>query len=234
MRKISRRSFVEHAVVGAAALGAAVTSADAQLVYKSSDWKLAEFDRLLKDPSRVKQVFDEIQIGDGRFLNNMKNSLNGLRFGFDVPVDQIKMIGALHGPANMMNFDDTVWQKYRVGEWLKVTDPKTGQPAVRNIFYPSKSAPAHGATEDPNDENSSYQDASIQTLQARGVQFLCCHTATEEQAKALIKLQDLKQQREEIVKDLLSHLHPGVLVVPAMVSALALLQSEGRWTYVTV
>jgi hypothetical protein len=234
VRKISRRSFVEHAVVGAAALGAVAAPADAQLVYKSSDWKLAEFNRLLKDTSRVKQVFDEIQIGDGRFLNNMKNSLNGLRFGFDIPVDQIKMIGALHGPANMLNFDDTVWQKYRIGEWLKVTDPKTGQPAVRNIYFPSKTSQAHSASEDPSDENSSYQDASIQTLQARGVQFLCCHTATEEQAKVLIKLYGLTQQPEEIVKDLLSHLHPGILVVPAMVSAIALLQSEGRCTYVTV
>ncbi len=33
---------------------------------------------------------------------------------------------------------------------------------------------------------------------------------------------------------MLWHLHPGVLVVPAMVSAIALLQSEGRCTYVTV
>ena len=234
MRKISRRSFVGQAVVGAAALGASATLADAQLVYKSSDWKFADFKSLLKDASRVKQVFDEIQIGDGRFLNNMKNSLNGLRFGFDVPADQIKIIGALHGPANLLNFDDYVWQKYRIGEWLKINDPKTGQPAVRNMFYPSKTAQVRSSSEDPNDENSSYQDASIQTLQSRGVQFLCCHTATEEQSRVLIKQYGLTQQPEEIVKDLLSHIYPGVLVVPAMVSAIALLQSEGRCTYVTV
>lgn len=234
MNKISRRSFVGQAVVGAATLGAAAGRAEAQLVYKSSDWKFADFSRLLKDTSRVKQVFDEIQIGDGKFLNNMKNSLNGLRFGFDVAADQIKIIGALHGPANMLNFDDYVWQKYRIGEWLKINDPKTAQPAVRNVFYPAKTAPGHSATEDPNDENSSYQDASIQTLQTRGVQFLCCHTATEEQSRVLIKQYGLSQQPEEIVKDLLSHLHPGVLVVPAMVSAIALLQSEGHCTYVTV
>lgn len=234
MKKISRRSFVGHAVVGAAALGSVASHADAQLVYKSADWKSGDFNRLLKDSSRIKQVFDEIQIGDGRFLNNMKNSLNGLRFGFDVPVDQIKIIGALHGPANMLNFDDYVWQKYRVGEWLKITDPKTSQPAVRNLFYPAKTAAAHGASEDPNDENSSFQDASIQTLQARGVQFLCCHTATEEQSRALIKQWGLTQQPEEIVKDLLAHLHPGVMVVPAMVSAIAILQTEGRCSYVTV
>jgi len=234
MPKLSRRSFVGQAVVGAAALGAATRPADAQLVFKAADWKPAEFNRLLKDTSRVKQVFEEIQIGDGRFLNNMKNSLNGLRFGFDIPVDQIKLIGALHGPANMLNFDDYVWQKYRIGEWLKINDPKTSQPAVRNIFYPAKSAPAHGVAEDPNDETSSYQDTGIQTLQSRGVQFLCCHTATEEQSRILIKQYTLTQQPEEIVKDLLSHVHPGVMIVPAMVSAIALLQSEGHCSYVTI
>ena len=234
MPKISRRSFVGQAVVGAATLGAATRPADAQLVFRASDWKPLEFNRLLKDPSRVKQVFEEIQIGDGRFLNNMKNSLNGLHFGFDIPVNQIKLIGALHGPANMLNFDDYVWQKYRIGDWLKINDPKSGQPAVRNIYYPAKSAPARGAAEDPNDEGSSYQDASIQTLQLRGVQFLCCHTATEEQSRILIKQNNLTQQPEEVVKDLLSHVHPGTMIVPAMVSAIALLQSEGRCSYVTI
>jgi intracellular sulfur oxidation DsrE/DsrF family protein len=231
VHKISRRSFVGQAIVGATALGAVAKHTDAQLVYKSSDWKLAEFNRLVKNPSRVKQVFDEIQIGDGRFLNNIRNSLNGLQFGFDIPAGSIKIIAALHGPANMLNFDDYVWKKYGVGEWLKITDPKTGQPAVRNVFYPRR---ATSTSKDPNDENSSFQDSSIQELQARGVQFLCCHTATEEQARALIKRNTLTQQPEEIVKDLLSHLQPGVLVVAAMVSAIALLQSEGRCSYVTV
>src|SRR5579863_10209754 len=234
MTTLSRRSFVGQAVAGAAALGAVAGRVDAQLVYKSSDWKMAEFNRLLKSTARVKQMFEEIQIGDGRFLNNMKNSLNGFRFGFDIPADQVKMVGALHGPANMLNFDDYVWQKYRIGEWLKINDPKTSQPAVRNVFYPAKSTQPHSPSEDPSDETSSYQDGSIQTLQSRGVQFLCCQTATEEQARVLIKQYGLTQQPEEIVKDVLAHLHPGVLVVPAMVSAIALLQSEGHFSYVTI
>ncbi len=66
------------------------------------------------------------------------------------------------------------------------------------------------------------------------MQFLCCHTATEEQARALVKQYSLGQQPEEIVKDLLAHTVPGVLVVAAMVSAIALMQSEGRFSYVTV
>jgi hypothetical protein len=235
MTKITRRSLVGHAAIGLAAYGALTAPASAQLVYKSTDWNLAEFDRLVKHPARVKQVFDEIQIGGGRFLNNIKNSLNGLHFGFNIPMDQIKIVSATHGPANMLNFDDYVWKKYRVGEWLKVDDPATGQPAVRNTFLVRKSAAdGKGAPPDPNDENSSLQDTSIQALQARGVQFLCCHTATEEQARALIKQWSLTQPPEEVVKDLLAHTVPGVLVVAAMVAAIALLQSEGHYTYVTV
>ena len=235
MTNLTRRLFLGQATASLAALGTMASRANPQLVYKRSDWKIAEFDRLVKDPSRVKQVFDENQIGGGKFLNNIKNSLNGLHFGFDIPSDQIKVVAAMHGPANALNFNDYVWQKYHIGEWLKVQDPKTGQPAVRNPFFVSNAAPEmHYATQDPNDENSLFQDTSIQALQLRGVQFLCCHTATEEQSRALIRQFALSQQPEEVVKDLLEHTVPGVLVVASMVSAIALLQSEGHYSYITV
>src|SRR5580693_7492184 len=201
MTNLTRRAFV-----GQAAAGLATLSAAPQMVYKKTDWKIAEFEQLAKNKARVKQVFDEIQIGGGRFLNNIKNSLNGLHFGFNIAADQIKIVSAMHGPANMLNFDDYVWEKYRIGEWLKVDDPITGQPAVRNPFLVSKAGPdVHRSSQDPNDENSSFQDTSIPALQARGVRFLCCHTATEEQARALIKEHGLAQEPEEIVKDLLAH-----------------------------
>jgi hypothetical protein len=233
--RMSRRFFVEQATAGVAALGTATSASAAQLVYRAADWKIAEFERLVKDAARVKQVFDATQIAEGRFLNAMKNSLNGLQFGFNVPVEQIKVVAAMHGPANLLNFDDYVWKKYRVGEWLKVEDPKTGVAAARNPFYTSKaSAIVKGNGQDPNDEGSTFQDSSIQTLQGRGVQFLCCHTATEEQARVLIKQYALSGQPEEIVKGLFAHTLPGVLVVASMAAAIALLQSEGRYSYVAV
>jgi hypothetical protein len=235
MTMLTRRSLVGHTAIGLATFSAMTAPVDAQLVYTPADWNIAEFDRLIKHRARVKQLFDETQINGGRFLNNMKNSLNGLQFGFNISADQIKIVSAMHGPANMLNFDDYVWKKYRIGEWLKVEDPLTGQPAARNPFLVSKSsADMQRASQDPNDETSAFQDASIHALQARGVQFLCCHTATEEQARLLIKQYGLSQQPEEIVKDLLAHTTPGVLVVPAMVASIALLQSEGRYSYVTI
>jgi intracellular sulfur oxidation DsrE/DsrF family protein len=210
-------------------------TAEAQLVWKGSEWKLAEFQKLVSYPARVKQVFDVTQITGGKFLNNIKNSLNGLQFGFDIPKDQIKIAAGLHGPANLTNYDDFIWNKYRIGEWLNVIDPATGKPAVRNIFYPAAHAlDAAAFAQDPSEENSVYQDISVQALEARGVQFLSCHTAIEEQARILVKREKLTQTPEEVVREMLAHTVPGVLVVASMVAAVALLQTEGRFAYTAV
>ncbi|MFP5266958.1 MAG: hypothetical protein ACLGQU_06295 [Acidobacteriota bacterium] len=238
MKSVTRRSFVSTAAAGMTAIGflsGSAPAAESQLVWTSTDWKIAEFNRLVNNPARIKQVYDVVQIGDGKFLNNVKNSLNGLQFGFAVPKEQIKIAVAMHGPTNMLNFDDYVWKKYPIGEWLNVKDPATSQPAERNIYYPAATLPAgQTPSTDPDNEHSIYQAKSMQTLQTRGVQFLSCHTATEEQARALVHTFKLSQSPEEIVKDMLAHTVPGTLVVASMVAAIALLQAEGHYTYITV
>lgn len=230
---LTRRCFVStvgSSVAALAALSPAVPPVQAQLVYRRSDWNFKAFDSLLKHDARARQVYDIRPIGEGRFLNNIKNSINGFQFGFDMPADQIKVVSAMHGPSNMLNFADAMWEKYRLGEFLQVTDPKTGKPATRNLYY---SRNGHGSS-DPEDRASPFQDTSMEALQARGVQFLSCHTATEEQAQGLLKQYAFKATAEEIVRDLQAHTMPGVLIVPAMVAAVSLLQSEGHYTYITV
>jgi hypothetical protein len=206
----------------------------AQYVWQKSNWHVEEFDALTHSARRIKLVLHAFAINDSRFLKNAKNSLTGLQFGSGVPADQIQIVCALNGPANLLNYTDYVWQKYRIGEWLKVDDPKTGQPAVHNIFYPSKAGtPAHYASEDPSSEDSAYQDFSIQSLQARGVRFLSCHSSTEEAARSLIKQNSLTAQPEEIVKDIHAHALPGVIIVPALSAAIALLQCDGHYSYMS-
>jgi hypothetical protein len=238
MKNVTRRSFVSSATAGMTALGffsGMSEPAEAQLVWNASDWKMAEFEKIVHNTARIKQVWDIVQIGDGKFLSNIKNALNGLHFGYGVPTEQIKIAAALHGPANMLNYDDYVWSNYQIGEWLKVIDPATNKPAVRNIFYNSKNGvQKKSVSKDPDDPNSLFQDASIEALQARGVQFMSCHTATEEQARALVKRNTLSQSPEEIVKDMMAHTQPHVLVNASMVSAIALMQAEGRYTYITL
>ena len=238
MNKVSRRSLISSAAAGMTAIGllpGTPSVANAQLLWKTSDWNLADFNKLVHHPARIKQVWDVVEIRDGKFLSNIKNALNGLHFGYGVPVDQIKIAAALHGPANMLNYDDYVWEKYKIGEWLDVIDPVTKRAAVRNIFYKGKgSVQNESNSKDADNEHSLFQDTSIEALQTRGVQFMSCHTATEEQARVLVKRDRLSHSPEEIVRDMLAHTQPNVLVNASMVSAIALMQAEGRYTYITL
>ena len=54
MSKISRRSFVGQVATGVAALAAVGSTAEAQLVYRLSEWKVKDFDRLIDAPVQVK------------------------------------------------------------------------------------------------------------------------------------------------------------------------------------
>lgn len=240
MKDLTRRSFASKAAACFAALSSLSTlnrPAQAQIVWTASEWKLGTFDQLLGEKARIKQLFDITQVENGAALAKVRNSLNGLHYGFGVPVEQIKVIGGLHGPANLLNYDDYVWSKYKIGAWLKITDPATGEPAVRNPYYVSRlseDAARITASTDPNDEASPLQDASMQGLQRRGVRFLGCHTALEEQVRQLIKHYNLSEDPETIVRDMLAHTVPNVLIVASMVSAIALLQCEGKYSYVTV
>lgn len=229
---LTRRSFFSTVGSGIAALGALgmeKAPARAQLVYQQADWKFSEFKKLLRTKAWARQVWDVKPIGEGMFLNGIKNSLNGFHFGFAIPADEIKIVAGLHGAANMLNFDDTMWEKYRIGEWLHVNDAKTGKPATRNIYYPQKT----GGSSDPEERGSTFQDTSLEALRGRGVEFLSCHTATEAQANELVEQYSLKASAEEVVKDLQAHTVPGVLIVPAMAAAISLLQADGRYTYIS-
>jgi intracellular sulfur oxidation DsrE/DsrF family protein len=229
MKQLSRRSFVSHAAAGVALMAA---PAGAERVYNTTDWKMAAFQQLLDQPAQAKQLFDMPSIEEGSGFDHMVNSLEGLQFGFGIPVDQIKIVAAIRAKATVLNFNDYIWEKYNVGEMAKVNDPETGKPATRNIFYLSKMGnPPHYSSQDPNDEGSLFRDSSIQGLQARGVQLLACHMAINSLAGGMTKRAKADQSREDTVKDIQAHLLPGVIVVPSMVSAIAMLQTRGRFSY---
>ena len=125
------------AALGLTALGLFSGASDptqGQVVRRVSEWKLAEFQNFLDGPAPIKQLYDIVQIGDGKFLNNLR-ILSMVRFGFGIPE---RHAAALHGPANLLNYDDYIWEKYQIGEWLKVTGPTTGKPPRKNLFYNSK------------------------------------------------------------------------------------------------
>lgn len=227
----TRRSLFAKA--GLAALGAmsATSRARAHLVDKASQWNPAGFRALLKRRALHRAVFDTTRVKDEKALNSVKNAFNGLQFGFSAAPEQIALVVALHGTANLLALGDAMWRKYQLGALCEVKDPATGAPALRNILRARTGDPAR---RDPDDGGGIGQDRTVEGLQDRGVASLSCHTATEEQAQTIGEKLDLKTSPANIASDLLAHLLPELVVVPAMVAALIALQREGRFAYVSV
>lgn len=229
MPGISRREFGLGLGMAAAAAMSASEAAEAQLVWAKKDWDESDFHKVLTEElGDTRQVFD---ITSPEGLGIVKNALNGLEIGFDFHPSRIRTVAGLHGPANFVTLNDTMWAKYRLGEFAKITDEQTGKAAIRNPFYKSQFSP-WALNGNPSDLNSAWHDASVEGLQHRGVKFFGCHTALEFQVRELVKERGLSDEPETIVREMLANLVPGAKLVASMASALVLLQSFAKYAYV--
>jgi hypothetical protein len=235
MHQLTRRRFTSGAAACLAALSAipALTpDADAQILWKASDWHLSSFEALLQKRTRARLVYNITEVEDGGSLESIRATLNGLRYGFGVAADQITIVAALHGQANLLNYDDEIWSKYEIGVRLNIKDPATGLPAVRNPYFSSKfpaESTASGANGDPNDPASPLNDATVEGLERRGVHFLSCHAGLEMTVRQMAKDFRLSDGPETIVREMVAHTVPLVLVVASISAAMTLLQSEGGY-----
>jgi intracellular sulfur oxidation DsrE/DsrF family protein len=202
------------------------------LVERRTAFDASAFDTLVGKEARIAQLYESLAIRPAIF-NNIKNSLNGLQFGFGYDPERIAIAVANHGPSSAYTYSDAVWEKYRIGDFFDVKD-KAGVRITKNVFYPRRTAAA--ASLDPDDENGSLQDTGISALQARGVMFLTCHTAVEEQARGLVAagFAPAGMSGSDVAADMLRNLIPGAIVVPSMVAAIAVLQHEYHYSYLTI
>jgi hypothetical protein len=202
------------------------------LVERRADFNEAQFRQLVGRSARIRQLYEQVAFKP-QVLSNIKNSLNGLTFGFGYNASEVTVAFCPHGPAATLNYSDYLWDKYKLGDFLSAKDAQ-GAPVTSNVFLKAKASADTNAS--PDDPNGMYQDSSIEMLQKRGVVFLCCHTAVEEQARALVKpgAPAAGQNPTEIANDILTHLNPGVFVVPSMVATVAVLQHEFNYTYVSI
>jgi hypothetical protein len=181
-------------------LGTSIVSTS--LVERRSEFDPRELESALGRPAQVKQMWENVALRPGVF-GNIKNALNGLIFGYGYAPGAIAMAVVNHGPSSAYTYDDSIWTKYRVAEFLGYQQPSYDNPfasaaarvaqslglshpggaPLKNTFYARRN-PLTGPS-DPDDEKSPYQDTSIEALQRRGVAFLLCHTAVVEQARGI-------------------------------------------------
>lgn len=229
---MNRRGFLATSSV----LAASGTVAAAQdvpggthLVERRRDFDAASFARVVGRPARIRQLYESVVFRPA-ILSSVKNSFNGLQFGFGYAPGEIAIALAAHGLSAVYGYSDEIWAKYRLGAFFKLTDA-AGAPIDSNTFV-RKHAPIDAAA-DPDDPAGMYQDTSIEMLQHRGLVVLTCHTAVEEQARTLVKggAAPAGATATDVADDILTHLIPGAVVVPSMVATIAVLAAEYRYVY---
>jgi intracellular sulfur oxidation DsrE/DsrF family protein len=110
-----------------------------------------------------RQIFDAMTPNDGFALLFAANFLNMYNEVEKLPDAQLTAVVGIRHFAAPMAFNDAIWQKYKLGEFFKITDPATKAPAVRNIFT--------------YDDGMMFPNASVPKLQKRGVIFTMCNIA---------------------------------------------------------
>jgi hypothetical protein len=233
---MNRSSFLASSASLVALSGALADSAPGvpggmHLVERRADFDEAAFAQLVGRPADVRIVVEAVSFHPPVF-SNIKNALNGLQFGFGYNPSRIAIAFAPHGPSSAFTYTDYVWSKYKLGDFFKLKDAQGNTIAGNTFLAPDK--PAGGS--DPDDEHGMYQDTSIQTLQKRGVIFLTCHTAVEEQARALVKAGNAPSgmSASDVADDILTHLIPDTHVVPSMMGTIMVLQQRFHYGYQTV
>jgi hypothetical protein len=181
----SRRPTRRALLAGGAALGAmsvaqslhgraAMAQSTPQAVSESENYEAA-----LNASGGMKAVFQSPHIeasgASGDVLNHLllgqlKNWLNAFQFDYQMDPQELHTLSATYASANLLTYSDSIWETYAFGAKYEVIDPATGQPAVRNPFWPSRNDP--NDTEDPESPTSFYQDTGIEAMQKRGTVFL--------------------------------------------------------------
>jgi hypothetical protein len=157
---------------------------------------------------RHRQVVDGTWINDGAALEYAHNFLatNPGRGAATVVV-------ILRGAALPIALNSAIWEKYKIGESFKITDPETKAPALRNPFLHPKPGVLRS------------DDAAIDRLLAVGAVFGACDVALRGQSKRLAG--NAGVSAEEAAKEWAANVVPGITVIPAGVWGVNRAQEAG-------
>ncbi len=231
------RSHFLAAGAGVVAVVATSVKADAAIPAPAPSWSRAAFEARLNLPYRHRQVFAMRDLAGGAVFHWMRNALNGYQFEMgDGP-------GTLHVAAVMYSgggvataFDDYIWKTYGLAEIVTGTfaDRVERQPgqfpdaATQNPFWHARSSLDLGAR---RGAGSIYVDESMQALASQGASFFCCNNTVLQYASLIAAGPHAGgKNADEIRRELLAHMVPGSMLVPAGVSALIAAQ-EAHFTF---
>ena len=171
---LSRRAALRGAVAAATAAVAGYAIAAHPSKVHAHNMQPSEFadayEAAISRPALHYQLYQFVNVQNAVIWNNIRNGLNGSQFSYNEPPGSLQLVVQNYDSANIATYNDAIWEKYQLGAKHSVTDPRTGQPATRNVFYPRRTT--GGADLPPSDPQSFWNDAGMAALMERGVVFL--------------------------------------------------------------
>jgi intracellular sulfur oxidation DsrE/DsrF family protein len=136
-------------------------------------------------------------ISDALAFRRALNFLDVYNTDFSTPDDRIGLAVGTHSPALSLVLNDAMWAKHEFGRRYGV-NTAAGQPATASPW-------ATG-------------NASVEGLRKRGVEVLACNRALIRLSR---ELAGAGGNAPAIHAELVANVHPGVIVVPAMIVAVS-------------
>jgi hypothetical protein len=153
-------------------------------------------------------------VAEGNVLSYVSSFLDDFHTVHGTSDSQTRAVVVFRRLGTPMALNDVLWDRYAIGEDLKITDPNTKGLAKRNVFW----KPRDGAT----GWEAQY---ALEPLQRRGLISLVCNVALSNLASRMAR----KLQRDpEVVKaEWRENLIPNAILVPSGIYALIRAQNAG-------
>lgn len=215
-----RRKFLQKLATGTAALGIASVltpfqQAHAGLISTSNDSSPEEWFNQIKGKHKI--VFDATG-PHGIFPFAWPRVFLLTNASTGTPENENSVVVILRHNAIPYAFTDNMWAKYNFGEVFKIDDPKTKKPATRNPFW----QPKPGDFSVPGIGNV---NIGINELQESGVLFCVCSMAI--MVNSTVVADKMNMKADDVKKDWLSNIIPGIEPMPSGVWAVGRAQEHG-------
>jgi len=221
-KQLSRRGFISAVSTGAAAMGLSIMASPLQAAMKQANASHAIQE---EDPDKW---FNQIQ-GKHRIVYDVPETNGIMPFAWPrvflmtneatgTPAKDCNVVVVLRHEAIPFALANDQWEKYHLGEVFKFNDPATGKPSLRNPFWKPG----------PNDftiPGVGPVQIGIDQLQESGVMFCACEMALTVSSAAIAE--QMNMDPEEIKKDWVSGVLPGIEIVPSGVWAVGRAQEHG-------
>lgn len=206
---LDRREFIGLATAMAAiGVGAALPAS----IASAADGPPTEFTRWLDSINgRHRIVLDMREPNNGMALAWAWVYLLTAPRGYGVPESDVGVALVLRHNAIPIALDDSVWEKYKLGELFNITDPDTGNPALRNPYYLTMTGEGF------------LPEMALQKLIDRGVSVGACDMAIHyysgvAAANVGMKHEDVKADWNQAVLPGVSHMPSGLVACEGAVS----------------